>query len=36
MRQDVNYAMIPEEKGKLTILKKFDIIYIEGWERYEL
>ena len=32
MRQDTNYAIIPEEKGKLTILKKFVIIYIEGWE----
>jgi len=28
--------MVPEEKGKLTILKKFDIIYIEGWGEYEL
>ena len=32
MEQDTNYAMVPEEERKLTILKKFDIIYIEGWE----
>jgi len=36
MGQDVNYAMIPEEEWNLTILKKFDIIYIEGWGEYEL
>jgi hypothetical protein len=36
MRQDINYAMVPEEEWELTILKKFDIIYIEGLESMNL